>query len=310
MNVGSNERFVLEAVEITLPALHRRVFSREDGTFLLNDVKPGKYEIRARKLGFAPEILQVKMDTAGGTIAFMMLPLPYVLDPVVTTVARGGLSGVVGDTSFQPIAGAEVRVMGKDLWAVSDSSGAFHIPVSAGSYLVAVRQSGYDYKLVSVIVPPDSGRRITVNLAPLHRKALNREVHNLDDFQQRLTWRYQRTSRVYTRADLEKMEIAWVSEVVRMAGGDLGAVSLDDHCYAVVNGGPDTDDIDKLTVAEIESVEIYASAVQSPAAPRLAPAGTMNRGRASRMMTPQGNTGRTAAGNRGKRCLTVYVWLK
>jgi len=167
----------LDSVEVSITSLQRRVFSKADGAFLFTDVAPGKYEVRARKLGYGPQIREMVVDSAGGTGMFSLVPLPYVLRPVVTTVARGGLSGVVGDTAFNALGGAEVRVLGHDAHTITDSTGSFYIPVKAGSYLVAVKDPGFADRLVSVIVPPDSGERIRVTLAPPTRPPTVREVH-------------------------------------------------------------------------------------------------------------------------------------
>jgi hypothetical protein len=49
----------LDSVEVSITSLQRRVFSKADGTFLFTDVGPGKYEVRARKLGYGPQIREM-----------------------------------------------------------------------------------------------------------------------------------------------------------------------------------------------------------------------------------------------------------
>jgi hypothetical protein len=292
----------LDSVEVSIVALQRRVFSKADGTFLFTDVAPGTYEVRARKLGYGPQIRQLVVDSAGATGAFALVPLPYLLRPVVTTVARGGLSGVVGDTAFNALAGAIVRVLGHGEYAVTDSTGAFHIPIKAGSYVVDVKDPGFADRLVSVIVPRDSGERIRVTLAPPARPPTVREVHNFDDFGQRLAWRNTQHSRVYTRAELLEMNIEWVSEAVQKGfreihSGPPGALDLD--CAAIVNGGPDLAQIGKLTTDDIETVEIYDGG------------GTFrptNRRPIARV--PMSNADRAVISNFAKPCALVYVWLR
>ena len=258
--VRDTAAIALDSVEVSITSLQRRVFSRADGTFLFTDVAPGTYEVRARKLGYGPQIREMVVDSAGGTGMFSLVPLAYVLRPVVTTVERGGLSGVVGDTAFNALGGAEVRVLGHDAHSTTDSTGSFYIPIKAGSYLVAVKDAGFADRLVSVIVAPDSGERIRVTLAPPTRPPTVREVHNFDDLGQRLAWRNTQHSRVYTHAELVAMSIEWIPDAVQRGFREIHSGPpglLDTDCSAVVNGGPDVVQIGKLTIDDVETVEIY-----------------------------------------------------
>src|SRR3954466_7100446 len=49
----------IQGVEISIPSLQRRALSDSAGKFHVADVRPGKYDIRARRVGFAPQIRQV-----------------------------------------------------------------------------------------------------------------------------------------------------------------------------------------------------------------------------------------------------------
>jgi len=165
----------VDGAEISIPELQRRGLTQPDGSFRFENVPPGQYSVRARKLGYAPQIRPIVVDKDGGVGMFTLLPLQRALPPVIVSVARGGLSGVVGDTAFNPIAGAEVRVLGHGQSTRTDSLGGFYLPVKPGDYIVTVKQPGFDYKMVSVVVPNDSGRRITVFLPPQSRTPTIRE---------------------------------------------------------------------------------------------------------------------------------------
>ena len=292
----------IDSVEVSIVSLQRRVYSRADGTFLFADVAPGKYQVRARKLGYAPQIREMVVDSAGATGAFALVPLPYVLRPVVTTVARGGLSGIVGDTAFNALPGAQVRLLGHDASTATDSTGVFYLPVRPGSYVVRISDAGFADRLVSVIVPPDSGERIRVTLAPPTHQPTTREVHNIDDFGQRLAWRSPIHSRVYTHADLERMEIEWVSEAVQKGfreihTGPPGVLDLD--CWAMVNGGPDVVPVGTLVSDDVEMVEIYDMS-RAPQPTRRQPI----------TRTPMPNADRGTTLNGRKACAFVFVWLR
>jgi hypothetical protein len=307
----------IDSVEVSIPALQRRGVTKLDGSFIFADIKPGKYGVRARKLGYAPQIREMVVADSGGTGAFALLPLPYVLHPVVTTVGRGGLSGVVGDTSFNALAGAMVRVIGTDAYATTDSLGQFFIPIRDGSYMVRVQQDGFAERLVSVIVPRDSGQRIRVTLAPPSRPLSLREVNNINDFAMRLTWRSRAHTRVYTHEEMKQMKIEWIYDAVMIGYHEIHSGvpgTLDKDCAAMINGGPEYAEIGKFTIDEIESVEIYDMRSPPPAnnrRPVMPGAGQPIR--ATRLgidPVPITNTDRAIWSNRTKACTLVYLWLR
>jgi hypothetical protein len=309
--------FPIDAVEVTIAASHRRAISSGNGAFQFDNIAPGTYEVRARKFGYAPQVRTIVVDSAGGAGAFAMMPVPIPLLPVVSSAVRGGLSGIVGDTAFRPLPGAQVHVVGHSDMTVTDSSGAFYMPVRPGNYSVAISELGYDFKVVGVIVPPDSGRRITAYLTPQSHGPSVREVHNLEDFATRMAWRTIQNSKVFTRAELEAQGIEWVTDAVQMGWGWVGGNTrdrndLDHDCVAVKNGGPAYVELESLMVEEIETIEVYKS-VSSPSFTRM-PAGQgariVNNSRASVPQVQATNSREAGIKNRGKLCALVYVWLR
>ena len=310
--------FPIDGVEVTIPSSHRRTISVGNGAFQFEDIAPGKYEVRVRKFGYAPQVRTIVVDSAGGAGAFAMVPIPASLLPVVSSAVRGGLSGVVGDTAFHPLSGAQVRVVGHSNVTFTDSSGAFYMPVRPGTYSVAISEPGYDFKVIGVIVPADSGRRITAYLTPQSHAPSVREAHNLEDFASRMAWRTVSNSKVFTRAELEARGIEWVTDAVQMGWGWVGGVTdrdrndLDLDCVAVKNGGPAFVQLQTLMVEEIETIEVY-KALPSINMTRM-PAGQGARiVQSSRVSVPQiapTNSREASIENRGKRCALVYVWLR
>ena len=144
----------LEGAEVAILQVQRRVFAGVDGAFHFENLAPGKYDVRARKIGFAPQVQSIVVDDSGGVGVFNLVPMPRSLAPVVSSATRGGLSGTVGDTSYLPIAGASIRVLGNSGSSTSDSLGRFFIPLRAGTYIASVAQRGYESRLVSVMIPP------------------------------------------------------------------------------------------------------------------------------------------------------------
>jgi protocatechuate 3,4-dioxygenase beta subunit len=308
----------IDSAEVSIVSLSLRIYSKGDGNFRFENVKPGKYDVRVRKLGYAPQVKTMVVDSTGATDAFALVPLPHVMRPVVTTVSRGGLSGVVGDTSFNALVGVDIRVMGHAEYTTTDSTGSFHIPIRPGSYILSIRHPGFNYRLVSAIVPPDSGQRVTVNLAPLSKLPMIRQVHNVDDFASRLEWHERKNSRIYTRADLQQMKIEWVYDAVLIGYHEMHVGPpgwLDKDCAAVINGGPEFREMNDLTVDDIESVEIYDRRSGPSYAPRGRPSPPRVGVRSPRVQlaidpVPLTNTDRADHSNSTKTCTLVYVWLR
>jgi hypothetical protein len=221
------------------------------------------------------------------------------------------LSGVVGDTAFNPLPGALIEVVGHNDRTITDSLGAFHLPLKPGTYTVSVKQPGFGFKVVSAIIPSDSGRRVTVYLTPQSRAPTVLEAHVLEDLSDRLAWGTSRNSRVYTRPELLAKHIEWVTDAVQMGFGTFGANRpiLDRDCFAVKNGGPGSIMLKDLTVDEVDLVEVYFSAPMTiPMGARGAE--TVRSKRSSIPQVPLENSREAGLANRGKNCTTVYVWLR
>lgn len=305
----------IDSVEISIPSLQRRAFSDGNGKFRFDKISPGNYLVRARKIGYAPQTQTVTVDSMGGVGMFDLLQLRRALPPVIATAARGGLSGVVGDTSFRAVAGAEVRLLGNGQRVETDSLGYFFFPVRQGRYVVSVRQKGFTDRVVSVNVPADSGRRVTLFLEPGHGTVANVEYWNIDDFGQRLAWRNNYTSTFFTHDDMVNMGIEWITDAVQSGSTRAGGRQiLDADCSAVLNGGPGTVRLAALTIDDVESVEVYPTTGQNMAPtsrPNTVGRPVGKKGVAdSKVKIPIANTGRTASVNQGLVCAMVYVWTR
>jgi hypothetical protein len=300
----------LDGAEVAILELQRRVYAGIDGSFRFENLAPGKYKVRARKIGFAPQVQTIVVDDSGGVGVFNLMPVPRSLAPVVSTAARGGLSGTVGDTAYLPIAGATIRLLGKGRSATTDSLGRFFIPLREGKYIASVTQRGYESHVVSVIIPPDSGRAVTVFLTPLSRRVSHEQASKFYEFERRLVFRAPSHSRVFTRPELQKMGVEWGLDAVRRgigqfeSGRDVTWVNPD--CAAIMNGGPKIAELNTLTIDDIETVEIYP-ADQRPGAMPV-------RSRTGRPMIALPDapdaTREAIWANRSNQCPIVYVWTR
>jgi len=304
----------LDGAEVAIPSLQRRIFAGADGAFRFENLKPGEYQVRARKIGFAPQVQSIVVNDSGGVSVFNLIPMPRSLAPVVSSAARGGLSGTVGDTAYRPLAGATIRVLGNAGSATTDSLGTFFIPLRAGTYIASVVQPGYEYRLVSVMIPPDSGRAVTVFLAPLSKPVAHEEASNLFEFERRLELRSRNHSRVFTRPELQQMGVEWGLDAVRRGVGAVAtgrdATWVDADCSVIVNGGPKIVDLNTLTIDDIEMVEIYPGSQNPGAMPVSANARTGRPQRPSAVSIAPTAQRLAAWRNATKKCPLVYVWVR
>ena len=140
----------IPGAEVIIPDLKLRLIANGDGIFRFDGVRKGKHTMRARKIGFAPQIREFSLGSEGGVAEFELVPVTKALPPIVAWSDRPGISGVVGDTAFQPIAGAFVRLVGEGQHAETDSAGRFYFPARGGTHSLSISKPGYDPKLVSV----------------------------------------------------------------------------------------------------------------------------------------------------------------
>lgn len=246
----------VDSAEVVLASPNRRTTTRADGRFQLDDIKPGSYAIVARKLGFFPQSRRVTVDSAGGSVTFELVRRPYSLPPVVSTATRLGLSGVVGDTAYNVVAGASVSVLATDRRTVSDSTGAFYMDLKPGRHVVSVSRDGYAPSMVTVTIPNDSGRRIVVWLTPATRTAGYRQSFAMDALSHRLLVRNPVWSKILTREDIMRAGNGDVSQIATVGAGKR----VDQRCPAVVDGGPMKLPLWTLEPGDIEMMEVYTAA--------------------------------------------------
>ena len=281
----------VDSVLVFIPSEKRRVMTTADGKFRFDDVKPGTYDVSARRLGYLPLIKEVVVAEGGGTTTFRLVPIVRTLAPVVTTVDRGGLSGVVGDTGYNIIQGAQVHVISTDLHAATDSMGRFFLDVKPGKYMVNFTAPGYASRLMSVNVPGDSGRRIVAWLAPTTLRASRMEAFNLQELGFRMDTMPPVRSRRFTREDINRVGY---EDLLQMANAGAAGKRVDESCWAYLDGGPDSIPIWGLAAADLEFVEVYTKKDA-----RRAPTSIMNNKRVSTQVAPQSDCP-----------VRIYAWLR
>ncbi len=297
----------IDSVEVVIGSYERKLFggtgpfqidkrtrTNAKGEFRFTGVSNGEYEVRARRLGFAPQSRKITQVSEGVAIKFSLLPLVRALPARVTSVLRGGISGVVGDTTYAALAGADVRILASDKRVTADSVGQFWLDAKPGKYMLSIQKPGYLNKTVSVTVPNDSGRRVIVWLTPGRNS--NREGFILDAISHRMAVKRSSAS-FFTREDIERLKVEEVLQLAKM--GSTTPVRSD--CMAIVDGYY-SQFLYEIVTDEVESVEVY-------------PPGSLPSadGRISRTTPPRSiNSGlqqrRPSAPVAG--CPMTYVWMK
>jgi len=288
----------VDSVELVISSLKRTTMSKADGTFRFDDVKSGPYQVVARRLGYYPQVQSATVDDKGGVVSFSLVLGFRALPPVITAAARGGLSGVIGDTAYNIVSEAQISVIASDHRTLSDSMGRFFIELKPGKYMVNVTRPGYRSRLVSVTIPNDSGRRMTVWLTPSNRGQNARDAFAYDALAQRLETRNPVYSTIFTREDINRLGIEDGSQLAKL-GSNSQFGPPDDQCPAIVDGGPMRLPLWAIDAADIEAMETYAPQ------PRRGGVTSINGNRP--ISTQTSNTAQAQAPCKGVR---VYVWLR
>lgn len=297
--------------EVTIPELRRRLYSRGDGTFRFDSIARGKYSMRARKLGFAPQVREFEVDTAGGVAQFALLPILQELPTMLTTAGQRGISGHVEDMRYASIPEATVRLLGQSVTTKTDQGGDFFLPAGPGRYMLSIARDSFMTKLVSVTVPKDSGRHINAWLAPAFGAVPKEQFWNVEDLRERQAWFKPENRVLFTREDLARLKIEWIYDAVATTTTKYKQTEpYSRDCMVVVNGGPDIVDLSTLTIDDVESVEVYSG--YSDKAPTVE-APNLHGPLGKSIVNPfiwLSNSRFAQIENRTRHCPGVYVWLR
>jgi len=153
--------------EVLLDA--RRSSTNAEGVFRFDGIDPGKHFLIIRLPGYVPIRAQLDLDAKRPVdLPFTMIPEPFQLPPVVTTLTRTGIYGAVGDTAHQPLRGVRVEAAGVNGGVkFTDSLGGFAFPAAdRGVYLLRITHPGHAERRLTVELRPGEGRQVIVVLTP------------------------------------------------------------------------------------------------------------------------------------------------
>jgi hypothetical protein len=289
--------------ELFLSGRQSRAVAGLDGRFRFVGVSPGRLEIAARRVGYYPRTMRTSVPDSGIFVTIKLVPLPNRLPPVITAAARGGLSGVVGDTSFQRLGNAQIEVVAGGRAVKTDSAGEFYVPLKPGKHMVRVSRLGYATRLVSVTVPRDSGRRMQVWLSPSDEGFANKEAFAIQSMERRVIRRNPVYSTLLSREDMEKLgpkplhavaSNAAVQRVNEDCPVSLPAYTdpFSDMPSSSDPGAASSIPLWALDAEDVEFMEIYANTKPARVAQR-----SMRAGPVVQKSAPAG-------------CPTIIVWLR
>lgn len=268
--------------DVFVNKLQLRTRTREDGSFQFAQVKEGRYDVSARKIGYAARTVRVTIGDGGGAVAITMTRVAFSLPSVQTVADRGGLSGVIADSGYRAMPGVQVRVLGTDRDALTDSSGAFFLPLKPGHYMVELKRDGFARQLIGVTVPESEGRKLAAWMIPQTGRSNPLEGANVFELSQRLMRATPVTTQLYTREDMDRLGISDVRQLVSRAAARM----LDANCPALINGGPQTLPLWQLLAIDVEFVEVHTARPPTPKTTSVMDAGQVTRSAASPSMTP------------------------
>ena len=294
-------RNVLEVSTPVVGRPKREARTNARGIFQIPDLDPGTYRLTVRRIGYDIAVQSYIVTDSGGVARFCLLPDIQNLPPMVTSVSRGGITGVVGDTTLSLVNGAEVRVLGENMLAMSDSAGGFFFPVKPGEYTISVKKKGYGPQIVAVKVPRDSGRKIVVWLGSPPRNP-NSYAAAIEAMRERILMTPAFLYHRVTSEELAQSPLN-IDQIVRMKA----QTSVRDDCEASIVGMGYTLPLYILDKDDIALLEITS--------PRMTSAGSgQPRGVTSingnRPIPNQGQTGGRGSGARIPGCPGISAWMK
>jgi hypothetical protein len=241
-----------------------------------------------------------------------MTPVAQELTPVVVRGRRSGVFGTVADPSDQPVAGAEVTVLGGAAATQTDSLGHFTLPsVPAGTFMMRVRKRGFFVQRQSVTLPVGEALDVSVLLAPVPSGLSERKISRLAGFGGILDWAWDAHSARRIRctggnaAFVPREEMASQGRLrldralPRAPSAMIRGFGWDEvRGYAVFIDGQDASGwpLSAIPAADVEAVEVYR--------------GPRSRGPLSPV--PSGTTPASTFFNVSASCPrgTIWIWMR
>jgi hypothetical protein len=162
---------------------------------------------------------------------------------------------------------------------------------------VWVSKPGYGRKLLSVTIPPDSGREIAVWLASPPPDA-NAMAARIDDMRTRILWARPNRSALISAEQIARSSASLNGILVAQA-----KAAVKDDCEAHIDGTGFTLPLYMIDKADVLMMEIYLQGSPRSAPTSISSAGT----RGGKTISPGARSSGPPSGN---QCGTIWVWLR
>ena len=270
----------LADAQVSVSSLKKTATTDAQGRYRIQGLTADSVLVLYRRIGSRLRSVSVQLVPGENLVNVELEEMPQRLDAAITSVEQTGVFGVIGDTAFNVLVGAEVSIAGRTGSMRTDSSGAFFFdPVRPGANLLEVRARGFKPRILSFTMPKKGGTKLAVWMTPvrfgLTDKQITRESDfdnmfksDLADFGRRQAWKTTRAG-VTSREEMAKHTphmslsdaVAFLPELsqkgLRVKRPDGGGYV---YC-AIVDGIARRDDdgnvLDWYTTDEVESLELY-----------------------------------------------------
>ncbi|MFN2317948.1 MAG: carboxypeptidase-like regulatory domain-containing protein [Gemmatimonadales bacterium] len=210
-----------------------------DGMMSFPGLAPGRHMLTTRFIGFSQDVREVVVSgPEPARVIVKLTRLPLRLPAVIVTADRPGLYGIVSNTRLEPLADAEVRLLGRRRRTIrTDSAGRFAAPAATGAYLLRVWARGYEQRQFGVTVPDQGGQELLIQLGedPSYEGPSNME--RFEELKRSYLIAWSNRGDVLTRSDLAQYGTRSICDVpaIRTAMRRATIGPMDQRCAIRAN---------------------------------------------------------------------------
>ena len=173
----------LADAQVTVSGLKRVASTDAQGRYRIDGLQTDSVLVLYRRSGSRLASVNIQLVPGENQANVELEDMPQRLDAAITSVEQTGVFGVIGDTAFNVLVGAEVSVAGKTGSTMTDSTGAFFVdPVRPGANLLEVRARGFKPRILSFNMPKKGGTKLAVWMTPVKFGLTLNQVRRESDF--------------------------------------------------------------------------------------------------------------------------------
>lgn len=234
------------------------------GQYRVIGVWAGTWTVTTRRIGYVSDSASVRVIDAGLRHDRQLVPAATRVGAQVITAAWAGVRGVVGDRTYQPLSGATVELVGREVRGAVSPEGTFALPHTPGApVLLRVRAPGHETRLVSARVPADGSVELSVELSVLLdvQQGNGASLVVADELDMRMAWSSP-LSAYLTREDVLESGTRDLRLALELAPAvNRKGLRVDRTACVFVDGLPRPGmPIDAFNPEQVEFVEMYAGA--------------------------------------------------